>query len=165
MFNKIPCIVAVAFQRYIWIYCLIDVIFEVFMAVTLKNVIFWDVTPCGSCKSRCFGGMYRLHHQGDKNWQSRSSVSSNFLRLRVTANVPSSPILVTLMMEVICSSKTSVLTRATWCNIPEDCILYLIDVNLFLYLLLKNITAWKEGCYDVMWNVHYWDKIDSNWFL
>jgi hypothetical protein len=23
--------------------------FEVFMAVAMKNAIFWDVTPCGSC--------------------------------------------------------------------------------------------------------------------
>jgi hypothetical protein len=30
--------------------------FEVFTAVTMKNVIFWDVTPCGSCKNRRFGG-------------------------------------------------------------------------------------------------------------
>jgi hypothetical protein len=22
----------------------------------LKNGAFWDVTPCGSCKNRCFGG-------------------------------------------------------------------------------------------------------------
>jgi thioredoxin-related protein len=22
----------------------------------LKNAIFWDVTLCGSCKNRCFGG-------------------------------------------------------------------------------------------------------------
>jgi hypothetical protein len=36
--------------------------------------------------------------------------------------VPSSPILVTLM-EAIRSSETSVLTRATWDNIPEDTIL------------------------------------------
>jgi hypothetical protein len=30
--------------------------FEVFTAVTMKNGVFWDVMPCGSCKNRCFGG-------------------------------------------------------------------------------------------------------------
>jgi hypothetical protein len=25
--------------------------FEVFTAVTMKNTVFWDVTPCGSCKN------------------------------------------------------------------------------------------------------------------
>jgi hypothetical protein len=29
----------------------IDVRFEVFTAVTMKNGVFWDVTPCGSCKN------------------------------------------------------------------------------------------------------------------
>jgi hypothetical protein len=43
------------------------------------------------------------------------------LRLLVTANVvPSSLILVTLMMQAIRSSETSVLTRATQLHIPED---------------------------------------------
>jgi hypothetical protein len=48
------------------------------------------------------------------------TVTSNGNQLLVTANVPSSPILVTLMMEVIFSSETSVLTRATRRIIPGD---------------------------------------------
>jgi hypothetical protein len=29
-----------------------------------RNAVFWDVTPCGSCKDRRLGGTYRLPSSG-----------------------------------------------------------------------------------------------------
>jgi hypothetical protein len=43
----------------------------------LKNAVFWDVTPCGSCKNRRFGGKYRLHYQRENDHRDRNNVSSN----------------------------------------------------------------------------------------
>jgi hypothetical protein len=93
----------------------------------LKNTVFWNVTPCGSCKNRRFGGTWRLIMEALRS--SKTSVITRATRRKIPEDgilqvVSSSSILVTLMMEAIRSCETSVRTRATRCNIPEEGILH-----------------------------------------
>jgi hypothetical protein len=127
--------------------------FEVLTVVTMKNAVFWTVMPCGSCENRRFAGMYCLHHQSGMNQRARNSnwnmlwrnadlaIKRSVLQLLVIANaVPSSLIHATLMMEAIRSPETSVLTRATRRDIPEDGVLHSHGrENLKSYIVL---TGW-----------------------
>jgi hypothetical protein len=103
----------------------------------MKNAVFWNVRPWALVRIDVSKERIAFHHQGGKIRGAENNVSSNkqpkhvifFLnsvaRLLVTVNaVRSSPILVTLMIEATCFSETSVLTRATGRNIPEDGILH-----------------------------------------
>jgi hypothetical protein len=70
----------------------------------------------------------------------RASVASYFYV------VPSSPILVTLMMGALRYSETSVLKRATWRNIPEDGILHnRRRENLKSYIFLDRFEIKYHG--------------------
>jgi hypothetical protein len=86
-----------------------------------------------------FEGMDHLHHQGDKNQQACSV-------LWLTANILSSPILVTLIMGAMCSSEMLVLTRITQCKIPKNSILHSHHhcENLISYEL-KEIVAFVHS--------------------
>jgi hypothetical protein len=110
--------------------------FEVFTTVTVKNAVFWNVTPCSSFKNRRFGGSYRIH---------QSELRSVLQSLLAANVVPSSLIVTALMMEAICSFETSIPTTATRCYIPEHGILHsefdygtvTFHSMLFLYLLAE----------------------------
>jgi hypothetical protein len=50
------------------------VFWDIFTVVTMKDVVFWDMTPCGcSKKNGCFGGTYHLHLQDNRTLSLPSS--------------------------------------------------------------------------------------------
>jgi hypothetical protein len=60
--------------------------------MTMKNAVFWDVTPCGSCKNRCFASIIRVRRIGELG--TILAVTSNRPRQHATRrNIPDDGIL------------------------------------------------------------------------
>jgi hypothetical protein len=87
------------------------------MVVSMKNAIFWDDMPCALVRTyvseECIASIIRVTRIGKL----------------VIANVPSLPILVTLIMEAICSSETPFLTRAHGVTSPKNGIPFKISIR------------------------------------
>jgi hypothetical protein len=49
---------------------------DVLTEATMKNSVFWDVTPCDSYKNLRFGETYQLHHQRGKNQRLRTNLAA-----------------------------------------------------------------------------------------
>jgi hypothetical protein len=47
--------------------------------VKMENAVFWDVTLCGSCKTRRFGGTYGIQHLDEKNSELGTFTSNSQL--------------------------------------------------------------------------------------
>jgi hypothetical protein len=100
----------------------------------MKNGVFWDVTPCGSCKNR-------ISEKRSASFIRVTKISELETTLAVTSTasvVPSSPILVALMKKALSFSETLVITRATRRNISETILdrkLVGISHNYSIYLV------------------------------
>jgi hypothetical protein len=133
---------------------------QVFFAVTMKNVIFWDFTPCGSSKNRRLeqrnSSVIRVTQISELGTTSVVTSKCNFPLMLVTANVvPSSPILVTLMREVVCFSEKSVIKRTTRHHMSENEIFILIYCSYWMF-----IVSMFMACCNIVFDILYRDGSD-----
>jgi hypothetical protein len=117
----------------------------------MNSTIFWDITPCSLLRvSRRFGRTYRLHVQGRKINRARNQRESRWQAELVSCLA----YFLTLKMEAICSSETSVGSQWTTRRyIPEDGTIHNHRIeNLKSY----NVKLMSKIINDI-WNMH-WKK-------
>jgi hypothetical protein len=105
----------------------------------MKNGVFWDVEPCGSCVNRRFGG----------TWMQTPAATCSRWFPRVD--------FCTLKMEAIRASETSVHTRSTRCHIPEDAILQGLQWSPTLF----DLNLWRFACRNRIGRVELKQKFDK----
>jgi hypothetical protein len=114
--------------------------FDVFTAVTMKNVVFWDMaTLCRACKSWRFGRTYHLHLQGEELFES-PLFAAPVVRYILAANQGDSQP-VTLKIE-ICYYERSVIKNPHGAIIPQKTTFSIY--HLYLLLTLHPPTPWSN---------------------
>jgi hypothetical protein len=99
----------------------------------VKNDVFWDVTPCGSCKNRRFGGTWHLLHQGDKNRWTRNStrIQEKDGKIRNTF---------LHVINMFWHLSFSVIVQDLACRYDSVCFAYKINSDLLINML--NVASW-----------------------
>jgi hypothetical protein len=91
--------------------------FEVFTAVVMKSIIFWDMAPCSPLSfNRRFGGTYRFHLQGRRNRFTKTSKQAGGLKLNALHGVISQKmiLLMTNMLPAICTHSFNLNFSIRW---------------------------------------------------
>jgi hypothetical protein len=115
----------------------------IFTAVTMKNALFWDVTSCGSCKSRRFGGAYHFHNESERLG----------VPLVLSEDIPHDgrqrePLATVSPLSCLSPVETSALTKTAWRRyIPENSILHCFcreNIKSFIVVLHGRVNITFE---------------------
>jgi hypothetical protein len=122
----------------------------------VKSTIFWDITSCSPLKVNWrFGGTYRLHFQSRKISQAKT-------RMKAGGNQSCfSAYSLTLKMEAICYSETSVDSRQTARRfMPEDGTLHNHRCENLRSYIRNLCSSFKERDH-----ILEWDQLFLNLFM